>query len=95
MRLLDKLTNGTHVEINETGTSLFFRPGLVIGGSLEHDCGGDQQRQGGARSAGWFLEGILPLAPFAKLPVNLRLVNCVTNDNVDPSIDFLKEVLHH
>jgi len=27
--------------------------------------------------------------------VNLRLVNCVTNDNVDPSIDFLKEVLHH
>eukprot|EP00613_Pedinella_sp_CCMP2098_P080106 CAMPEP_0171952898 /NCGR_PEP_ID=MMETSP0993-20121228/93684_1 /TAXON_ID=483369 /ORGANISM="non described non described, Strain CCMP2098" /LENGTH=388 /DNA_ID=CAMNT_0012598465 /DNA_START=111 /DNA_END=1278 /DNA_ORIENTATION=- len=89
IRLLDKLTNGTHVEINEIGTSLFFRPGLVVGGRVEHDCGSDQP---GARSAGWFLEGILPLASFGKKPLHLVLGNCVTNDDLDLSVDALKEV---
>ena len=29
LRLLDKLTNGTKIEINVTGTTLYFRPGLL------------------------------------------------------------------
>ena len=89
VRLLDKLTNGSHVEINETGTTLFYRPGIVVGGAIEHDCSGASPD---ARSAGWFIEGVLPLAPFAKKPLDLRLVNCRTNDDLDPSVDYLKEV---
>lgn len=59
VRLLDKLTNGTSVEINEIGSTLFFRPGIIIGGLIDsHDCGGDQPD---ARSVGWFIEGILPV----------------------------------
>jgi RNA 3'-terminal phosphate cyclase-like protein len=99
IRLLDKLTNGTHIEINEIGTSLFFRPGIVVGGSVEHDCGsgssgGDNNQSAAAegRSAGWFLEGVLPLAPFGKKPLHLTLSNCVTNDALDLSVDALKEV---
>lgn len=38
IRLLDKITNGTIIELNETGTSLFFQPGLLCGGNVEHDC---------------------------------------------------------
>lgn len=38
IRLLDKITNGTIIELNETGTSLFFQPGLLCGGSFEHEC---------------------------------------------------------
>jgi len=90
VRLLDKLTNGTHVEINETGTQIYFRPGLIVGGAVEHDCGGSSP---GARSAGWFLEGIAPLGAFAKKPIHLKLDNCVTNDATDPSVDSFKEMV--
>mmetsp|Transcript_37436 Transcript_37436/g.48434 ORF Transcript_37436/g.48434 Transcript_37436/m.48434 type:complete len:383 (+) Transcript_37436:16-1164(+) len=89
VRLLDKLTNGTSVEINEVGTTLSFRPGIIIGGSIDHDCCGDQND---SRSVGWFLEGILPMAPFAKKPFQISFDNCITNDEMDPSVDMIKEV---
>ena len=41
LRLIDKLTNGTMIKINETGTSLKFKPGLIVGNSVEevvHEC---------------------------------------------------------
>ena len=58
LRLLDKLTNGSRMEINNTGTQLRFKPGILLGGRVEHECN--------TRSIGYFLEGILPLAPFGK-----------------------------
>lgn len=85
LRLLDKLVNGCVIEINETGTSLRYTPGFIVGGKLEHDCGT-------GRSIGWFLEGILPLAPFGKKPLSLALKG-VTNDDVDFTIDTL-QALH-
>lgn len=45
------------VEINETGTTLRFKPGYVTGGRVSHDCGT-------TRSLGWFIEGLIPLALF-------------------------------
>lgn len=83
------MTNGTRIEINETGTTMSFRPGLLVGGAISHDCGGGGD---GVRAAGWFLEGIAPLAPFMKRPLHLTLENCVTNDDLDPSVDMLREV---
>ena len=68
---------------------MFFRPGLIIGGEIEHDCGGDQP---GARSVGWYLEGIAPLGAFAKRPMRIAFGNCITNDDADPSVDLFKEV---
>ncbi|CAM9740500.1 unnamed protein product [Ectocarpus sp. 12 AP-2014] len=84
LRLVDKLTNGTQVEINETGTTLRFKPGYVTGGRESHDCGT-------SRSLGWFIEGLLPLALFSKTPFNLTLSG-ITNDDVDLSVDALKAV---
>jgi RNA 3'-terminal phosphate cyclase len=38
IRLIDKLTNGTHVKLSPTGTELEFTPGILHGGKIEHSC---------------------------------------------------------
>ncbi|KAJ8260559.1 hypothetical protein COCON_G00162820 [Conger conger] len=82
IRLMDKITNGTRIEINQTGTVLFFQPGLLYGGSVEHECNSQ-------RSVGFYLEALLMLAPFMKNPLRAVLKG-VTNDQMDPSVDTLK-----
>ncbi|XP_062333528.1 RNA 3'-terminal phosphate cyclase-like protein [Osmerus eperlanus] len=82
IRLLDKVTNGTRIEINQTGTMLFYQPGLLYGGTIEHECNIQ-------RSIGFYLEALLMLAPFMKNPLRATLKG-VTNDPVDPSVDLLK-----
>ncbi|KAM4634697.1 RNA 3'-terminal phosphate cyclase-like protein [Polymixia lowei] len=82
IRLLDKVTNGTRIEINQTGTVLFYQPGLLYGGSIEHECNPQ-------RSIGYYLEALLMLAPFMKAPLKATLKG-VTNDPTDPSVDLLK-----
>uniref|UniRef100_A0A803YN44 RNA 3'-terminal phosphate cyclase domain-containing protein n=1 Tax=Meleagris gallopavo TaxID=9103 RepID=A0A803YN44_MELGA len=78
IRLIDKVTNGSRIEINQTGTTLYYQPGLLYGGSLEHDCSP-------SRSIGYYLESLLCLAPFMKHPLKIVLRG-VTNDRVDPSV---------
>uniref|UniRef100_A0A8C7JR39 RNA terminal phosphate cyclase-like 1 n=1 Tax=Oncorhynchus kisutch TaxID=8019 RepID=A0A8C7JR39_ONCKI len=82
IRLLDKITNGTRIEINQTGTVLFYQPGLLYGGVVEHECNTQ-------RSVGYYLEALLMLAPFMKNPLKAVLKG-VTNDPTDPSVDQLK-----
>lgn len=75
---------GCTIEINETGTILRYKPGLLLGGRISHDCSC-------SRSIGWFLEGILPMAPFCKSNLMLHLTG-VTNDALDFSVDTLTTV---
>ena len=83
LRLLDRMTNGTSVEINATGTQFRFKPGVLIGGDIEHTC-----TEG--KSVGWFLEGILPLAPFGKEALHLTLDGTTDSlSHVDPSPDYI------
>ena len=82
LRLLDKLTNGSKIEVSETGTRLTFMPGILTGGRVEHDCGTE-------RSIGYFLEVLVALGPFSKNPLNVTLVG-ITNSQNDPSVDLLK-----
>ncbi|XP_077594308.1 RNA 3'-terminal phosphate cyclase-like protein [Stigmatopora nigra] len=82
IRLLDKVTNGARIEINQTGTVLFYQPGLLSGGSVEHDCCLK-------RSIGYYLEALLMLAPFMKNPLRATLRG-VTNHPTDPTVDLLK-----
>ncbi|KAK4872494.1 hypothetical protein RN001_014523 [Aquatica leii] len=81
IRLLDKVTNGTIIELNETGTSLFFQPGLLHGGSLQHDCCLD-------RGIGYYLEVLVMLGLFCKVQLNVTLRG-VTNNCIDPSVDHI------
>jgi len=83
LRLVESLTNGTVVQINETGTVLRLRPGVLTGGRVRHDCGTH-------RSIGWFAEAVLPLLLFCKDPAYLELSG-VTNDARDLGVDVLRE----
>lgn len=38
IRLLDKVSNGTDIDINKSGTAVSFRPGLLHGGVITHNC---------------------------------------------------------
>ena len=40
LRLLDKITNGSEIIFNESGTSWKYKPGVMVGGErLTDDCG--------------------------------------------------------
>lgn len=80
LRLLDKITNGSAIEINYTGTCITFVPGVLTGGKIHHDCPP-------SRSIGYFLEPVIALAPFCKNPLTLSLTG-ITNDNLDPSVSL-------
>ncbi|XP_043917060.1 RNA 3'-terminal phosphate cyclase-like protein isoform X2 [Protopterus annectens] len=82
IRLVDKITNGSRIEINETGTRLYYQPGILLGGAVEHDCNVQ-------RSISYYLEGLICLAPFMKHPLK-AVLRGVTNDQTDPSVDTLK-----
>lgn len=85
IRLLDCLNNGSQIEVNETGTALLYRPGVLTGGRLEHSCPL-------SRGIGYFLEPLCMLAPFCKSPLNAMLIG-VTNNEVDPSVDMIQASL--
>ena len=83
IRLFDKITNGSRIQVSETGTTLTYNPGLLIGGKVEHDCDP-------ARGIGYYLEPLLQIAPFCKNPLNVVLRG-ITNNDIDPSPDLLKQ----
>ena len=85
LRLIEKITNGCRIEINETGTRLRYRPGFVLGGlDLEHDCGV-------SRGIGYFLEPLCLISLYGKYPVSIKLTG-ITNDGVDVGVDMWRTV---
>ncbi|GAX85703.1 hypothetical protein CEUSTIGMA_g13117.t1 [Chlamydomonas eustigma] len=85
LRLIEKITNGCKIEINETGTSLRYKPGVIVGGALlQHDCCT-------SRSIGYYLEALVILGLFGKKPLSITLRG-VTNDLLDPGVDVFRTV---
>ncbi|CAG4959233.1 unnamed protein product [Parnassius apollo] len=82
IRLLDKITNGTRVELSETGTSMYFQPGILVGGQVTHTCCTQ-------RGIGYYLEVLLAVGPFCKEPLNAVLQG-VTHHDLDVSVDKIK-----
>lgn len=75
LRLLEAVTNGSHIEISYTGTTLLYRPGLIIGsapgsgasdGVIRHEL-----PAGCRRGISYFLNPLCLLAPFSKTPMNV------------------------
>ncbi|XP_051907599.1 RNA 3'-terminal phosphate cyclase-like protein isoform X2 [Hippocampus zosterae] len=71
--------------IEKMGAVLFYQPGLLYGGSIEHDCNLQ-------RSIGYYLEALLMLAPFMKNPLKATLRG-ITNGPTDPTVDRLKSTV--
>ncbi|XP_017055683.1 probable RNA 3'-terminal phosphate cyclase-like protein [Drosophila ficusphila] len=82
IRLLDKITNGTKIELNPAGTSVMFSPGLLHGGQVQHDCCVQ-------RGIGYYLDALIALGPFCKNPLQCSLRG-VTNSKDSPSVDHIK-----
>jgi RNA 3'-terminal phosphate cyclase-like protein len=84
LKLVDKLTNGSKIVINETGTAVTFSPGQLTGGKISHECAT-------GRSVIYYLEIVAAMAPFCKEPVVLQLKGS-THDEHDISVDIFRSV---
>eukprot|EP01119_Soliformovum_irregulare_P015039 TRINITY_DN4185_c0_g1_i1.p1 TRINITY_DN4185_c0_g1~~TRINITY_DN4185_c0_g1_i1.p1 ORF type:complete len:377 (-),score=38.10 TRINITY_DN4185_c0_g1_i1:545-1675(-) len=84
LRLVDKISNGTKITVNETGTGVYMQPGSLVGGLINHDCNLD-------RGIGYYLEPLIWVAPFCKNPLSITLTG-VTNNEQDTSVDLLRTV---
>lgn len=82
LKLLEKITNGSSILVDKNGTRITYKPGILYGGSVEHWCSLE-------RSIGYYLEVLIPLAPYCKTPIEARL-HGITNDTIDPSVDALR-----
>jgi len=84
LRLMEKVSNGCEIVINETGTKVTYKPGMITGGTIVHDCSL-------TRAIGYYLEPLICLAPFSKQPFNVTL-NGITNEENDISVDLIRTV---
>ncbi|EPZ35411.1 RNA 3'-terminal phosphate cyclase type 2 domain-containing protein [Rozella allomycis CSF55] len=85
LKLIEAITNGSTVQISYTGTSVVFRPGVLVGGKVTFDATNE-------RCVTYWLEPLLAIAPFCKEPV-LLTIRGVTNNDVDCSVDAFRTVL--
>ncbi|XP_022699788.1 RNA 3'-terminal phosphate cyclase-like protein [Varroa jacobsoni] len=83
LKLMTEITNGTEASVNETGTEIFYKPGVLHGGNIEHSCVL-------SKSVTYFLEGLIYLAPFCKSALNVRLFG-ITNNYIEQSVDSFKQ----
>ena len=82
LRLLETVTNGSIIEISYTGTTVIYKPGLIIGGNFTHNCPT-------SKSCGYFIEPMLYLAPFSKKKFSI-VFNGITSSKQDPGLDFIR-----
>ncbi|OLL21934.1 putative RNA 3'-terminal phosphate cyclase-like protein [Neolecta irregularis DAH-3] len=85
LRLLEKLTNGSVIEISYTGTTVLYRPGILVGGKFSHECCL-------SRALGYFLEPLIFIAPLCKSPVGITLTGITSND-LDIGVDTLRTAI--
>ncbi|XP_020517423.1 probable RNA 3'-terminal phosphate cyclase-like protein isoform X2 [Amborella trichopoda] len=88
LRLIEEISDDCSVEINETGTKLRYKPGILVGGrNLVHECGL-------SRSIGYFLEPLIVLGLFGKKALSITLKG-ITNGHKDPCIDTFQTTTFH
>ena len=87
LRLLELVSVGATISINETGTAVKYSPGTLTGGhplGLTHNCPV-------SRGIGYYLLPLLQLAPFMKNPLTITLLG-VTNCPSELSVDLVRTV---
>jgi hypothetical protein len=66
-------------QLNSSGTSFLFHPGLLPGGSYSHTCHV-------GRPIGYYLELLVPLAPFCKKPFDANLFGVTGEEGRDMTV---------
>lgn len=84
LRLLESVTNGSHIEISYTGTTVIYKPGIIVGGQLTHNCPAD-------KPIGYYLEPMLFLAPFSKKKFSIVFKGLTSSDKTsDAGVEAIK-----
>ncbi|CAH2355371.1 RNA 3'-terminal phosphate cyclase-like protein [[Candida] railenensis] len=83
LRLLESVTNGSQIEISYTGTTIIYRPGIVIGGELTHNCPP-------SKPVGYFIEPMLYLAPFSKKKFSIVFKGLTALSGNDAGVEAIK-----
>lgn len=82
LRLLESVTNGSAIEISYTGTTVIYRPGIIVGGSVTHNCPN-------GKPVGYFVEPMLYLAPFSKKKFSIIFRGCTASHD-DAGLEAIK-----
>ncbi|CAI4792497.1 ALI_collapsed_G0050510.mRNA.1.CDS.1 [Saccharomyces cerevisiae] len=82
LRLIESVTNGSVIEISYTGTTVIYRPGIIVGGASTHICPS-------SKPVGYFVEPMLYLAPFSKKKFSI-LFKGITASHNDAGIEAIK-----
>jgi len=103
LRLLDTVTNGSHIEISYTGTIVLYKPGLITGagsgsgasssGVLKHEIPANN-----SRGLSYFLIPLCLLAPFSKSKFNILftgpgVITSSTEKWGDMSVDSVRTAI--
>jgi RNA 3'-terminal phosphate cyclase-like protein len=91
LRLLEAVTDGSHIEISYTGSTLLYRPGLITGSAPGSGASGRVIRHelpaGCSRGVSYFLVPLCLLAPFSKAPFNVLFTGSGVITSATPSGD--------
>lgn len=103
LRLLEAVTNGSHIEISYTGTVVLYKPGLITGsaagsgasssGVLHHEIPANN-----TRGLSYFLLPLCLLAPFSKTKFNIQftgpgVITSSTEKWGDISVDSVRTAI--
>ncbi|CDO57748.1 hypothetical protein DV451_001865 [Geotrichum candidum] len=83
LRLIEAVTNGSLIEISYTGTTVIYKPGLIIGGTHTHT-------PPLSRAVGYYIEPLLLLAPFGKKAMTITFKECLTTSADDLGVDAIR-----
>ncbi|KAG9532448.1 18S rRNA biogenesis protein, partial [Aureobasidium melanogenum] len=101
LRLLDAITNGSAIEFSMTGTTLVYKPGLIVGSAAGYGASGGVVKhelpRDCARGVSWFLIPLCMLAAFSKAQVNVIFtgpgVITSATDKGDVSVDTVRTAI--
>lgn len=84
LRLLDRITSGTQLQLDEEQHTVTIQPGVLLGGKVIHQCST-------SRGLTYYLEFLALLAPFCKRPLEATLTG-TTAHPLDTTVDTFQNV---
>lgn len=101
LRLLESITNGSHIEFSYTGTTILYKPGLITGSAPGHGASGGVIRHElpaeCTRGASYFVIPLCLLAPFSKAQLNVLFtgpgVITSATETGDVSVDTVRTAI--
>lgn len=101
LRLIEAVTNGSHIEISYTGTTFVYKPGLITGSAPGHGTSGGVIKHElpatCTRAVSYFLMPLCLLAPFSKAPMNVLFtgpgVITSATEHGDMSVDSVRTAI--